>query len=266
MKLLLKSEFYRLFKNKGIIVTAILSLIFSILLPLFLAFLFAIIESQLSVGGINFYGIHQYCSVLAGGSLISLILFFVTTSYSCDDFKYGTIRNKVISGCSRNQIYLAKLIVNVTTGVVIQSVYAILSLIFCSIFLGYDRTNTFSINEFGNILNLLLTSIFIQITTYTLLTTLTTTLQKSNKSILFFVITLMIISVAAEIIYYVLMEFDLYKMIELLTDMNPTNQLNYIMYNELHKDLIILIIITNIIYTFIISLIGMRSFKEKELK
>ena len=156
MKLLLKSEFYRLFKNKGIIVIAILSLIFSILLPLFLAFLFAIIESELSIGGIDFYGIHQYCSVLAGGSLISLILFFVTTSYSCDDFKYGTIRNKVISGYSRNQIYLSKLIVNVTTGVVIQSVYAILSLIFCSIFLGYDRTNTFSINEFGNILNLLL--------------------------------------------------------------------------------------------------------------
>ena len=266
MKHLLISEIYRLKKNKGILVTAILALAFSILLPLFMTLMIAIIESELSIGSLGFHGIHQFCSVLSGGSLISFILFFTTTSYSCDDFKFGTIRNKIITGSSRKSIYLAKLIINVAVGVIIQTVYALLSLLFCSIFLGYDGSGAFAFSDFLNILSLLVSSIFIQITTYSLLTALTANLQKSNKSVLFFVIAMMVVSVLFEVLYFIFQELDLYKVLVLINDLYPTNQINYIMFNELHPDLVILIVVSNILYSLIISIIGLKSFEGKELK
>ncbi len=266
MKQLLSSEFYRLKKNKGVFATLIVALTLSILSPLFMTLMIHFIDKSINIGNFEVYGIDEFCTILSGSSFLSFLLFFTTTSYSCDDFKYGTIRNKIIIGYNRRKVYLAKLIINIFIGVVIQTIYAILSLLFFSLFLKFDKDNILSLAEFGNILNLLLTSILIQITTYSLLTALSLNIKKSNKTIIFFVVTLIGISAVDEVLQITFIELELYKVLELLTDINPTNQLNYIAYNELHTDLIILIIVTNIIYTVGISLIGMNSFNNKELK
>ena len=140
MKNLIRSEFYRLFKDKGIIVTCILALAFSILGPLLITIGVAFLESTFPGETFPVYAIDQFYPLLGGGSLISIILFFSIVSYSCNDFKFGTIRNKVISGYKRSHIFLSKLIVIVSTGVIVQLVYSILSLLFYSLFLGFNET------------------------------------------------------------------------------------------------------------------------------
>lgn len=266
MKNLLRSEIYRLTKNKGIIVTSILALALSIFVPFFLTVGLAIIESIMNVDSLHYYGFDQFCSTLSGGSLVSIILLFVLTSYSTDDFKYRTIQNKIISGYNRKQIFFTKLIINVSIGVIINIVYSLFTLLFSSLFLGFSNSSTFVFADFLNILGLLASYILIQITTYTLLTVINISKQKNNKTLVWFIVINIIISIGISISITLLEVLELQGWIVLIQDLDPNTQLVYLANNELNPDLFILIIISNIIYTFIIGLIGYNSFKNKELK
>ena len=266
MKHLLLSELYRLKKNKGIFVTFILAIVFSFISPLFITVGLALLETMINVESLDFYGINQFCSILAGGSLISIIMFFTISSYSNDDFKFRTVQNKIISGYSRKKIFFAKLIINVSASVVILVIYALLSLLFSSLFLGFNKESTFTMTSLTNILLLLLCAILIQITTYTLLTTINVIAQKNTKTLIWFVLINIFISIISSTLIDILNELELYSWVNLIQDMLPEMQLMYIGLNLLNIDLIILIVVTNLIYTLIITLIGYSSFKTKELK
>jgi ABC-type transport system involved in multi-copper enzyme maturation permease subunit len=267
MKHLLQSELYRLKKNKGIFILLIVAIILAILEPIVLKKGLETLSSLVGLGGtIDIYGIDQFCTALSGSSLISFILFFIITSYSNDDFKYGTVRNKIISGYNRKQIYLSKLIVNVSASVAVQLVYSLSVLLFSSLVLGFNKSSSFELSDFTNILSLILSSVLIQVTTYSLLTLINVTTQKNAKTIIWFLATNMIISFALSIIMIILSELDLQSWITLIQDMDPNNQLTYISKNYLETDLFILIIVSNIIYIVIINLIGYNNFKKKELK
>jgi len=266
MKNLIRSEFYRLFKDKGIIVTCILALAFSILGPLLITIGVAFLESTFPGETFSVYAIDQFYPLLGGGSIISIILFFSIVSYSCNDFKFGTIRNKVISGYERSHIFLSKLIVIVSTGVIVQFVYSILSLLFYSLFLGFNETNTFTGADFVNILQSLLCFIVTQITIYTLITLLSITYQKNNKTVLFFLLVSIAESSLFSAINVLLIRFDLIELMDFFNDIFVSNQLTLISMNLLHTDLIILMVVTNIIYTSLLILIGLKSFSKKELK
>jgi ABC-type transport system involved in multi-copper enzyme maturation permease subunit len=135
-------------------------------------------------------------------------LFFIITSYSNDDFKYGTVRNKIISGYNRKQIYLSKLIVNVSASVAVQLVYSLSVLLFSSLVLGFNKSSSFELYDFTNILSLILSSVLIQVTTYSLLTLINVKTQKNAKTIIWFLATNMIISFALSSIMIILSEFD----------------------------------------------------------
>ena len=266
MKHLLLSEIYRLKKNKGLLVLLIVAVALSILEPILLKIGLETISDLMGIGTIDIYGLDQFCVALSGSSIISIILFFIISSYSNDDFKYGTIRNKIISGYSRKEVYIAKLIVNVCTSIIIQLIYALCVLLFSSLVLGFNKTSSSALADLTNILVLIISSILIQITTYSLLTSINVTAQKNTKTIIWFIVINMIISVALSIIVALLAEFDLQSWITLIQDMDPNNQLNYISNNYVEKDLFILIIVSNIIYIITINLSGYNNFKNKELK
>ena len=94
MKHLLLSEIYRLKKNKGLLVLLIVAVSLSILEPILLKIGLETLSDLMGIGTIDIYGLDQFCVALSGSSIISIILFFIISSYSNDDFKYGTIRNR----------------------------------------------------------------------------------------------------------------------------------------------------------------------------
>ena len=266
MKHLFASEFYRLRKNKSILVTFIIAIILAIILPIFVTIGVAFLEHSLNIDNLGVYGLDQFFSLLGSSNLIVILLIVNIASFSCNDFSYGTIRNKIISGHNRTQVYLVKLIVNLVSSLVIYIVYTLVSLILTSILLGFNANNTVSIVDIKDILVALLVYIFIHISTYTLLTMCSMNHQTSKKSVIWFLVVTYGYSFILEILIMVCDELGIYAPINLLTDLNPLNQLTYISFNELHTDLVLLIIVSNIIYSLGFTLIGIKSFKTKELK
>lgn len=266
MKHLLRSEFYRILKKKGIIVTFFLAITLSIILPIVLTFGVALLETVLEIEEINIYGIDQFCSILGSANIITILLIINLAVFHTNDYKYGTIKNKLAYGYTKKQIYFSKLIVGSIVSIVITLIYAILSLVFTSIFLGFNDTNLITLHDILNILLLIAVTSVVQVSVQSLLTAFSMNLKSAALSLLIFVVSIVAINYASSLILTLLDLIDSEAITNLVTDILPTSQLLYVSYNNVSFDLMILTVITNLFYTLIISTIGYKSFKAKAIK
>lgn len=266
MKNLLISEFYRLRKNKGVIVTAIVALALAILLPLLMLLGVKTLEKIYGISSLGIYGLEQYYSLLGSSNIVGILLTINIASFACNDFAFGTVRNKIISGHTRTQVYLAKLIVNLVSSLAIYLVYSIICSGLIGIFFGVNHENIITAIDFKNIVVSTISFVFIHISSYSLLTNISMKSQTTKKSVIWYIVFVYAYAFSLELLIIFFDEIGFTAILDLLTDINPLNQLSYITYGELHTDLFILTIVSNIIYSTIITLHGIKSFNKKELK
>lgn len=108
MNHLLKADFYRLFRSKFYYILVGVAFLLAVLtFALYMAIVrFASAEAQLQIGAMtaedfqkfSFDGTVGYCAAIAAAIFI------------CGDYAGGGIRNKVLTGCGRKDIYLSKLV------------------------------------------------------------------------------------------------------------------------------------------------------------
>ena len=112
MRELIQADLKRVIKDKLLLVLAILAVVFALITPLTFALVFSVIDvseepmlSELvSAKGMFF----QSFSMTNNMGFIAPILLAIVLY---KDFSYGTVRNKIISGKSRSQIFLSTFIV-----------------------------------------------------------------------------------------------------------------------------------------------------------
>lgn len=134
MKQLLKADLRRFFKDKLFLVSLIVIGIFAIITPLLFKLIASIsINSDIFVGTeldinefFNAKSLSLNCFNLS--SDVGFILTIFLTILICKDFSYGTIRNKVVSGHTRHNIYLSSLITSIIFLVALILGYYLLNL------------------------------------------------------------------------------------------------------------------------------------------
>lgn len=138
---LLKADFYRMLKSKITIVSLILSIIF----PIFVALLYYIISKMPMEGSPE--DIEAVSKMFTARSMIGssfsftngigIIIPIFGAIFVSSDLKNGTLRNKIVIGHDRKSIYLSHLITSIIYFLVIMLIYvSVMTLISCLLF-GY---------------------------------------------------------------------------------------------------------------------------------
>ncbi len=83
-------------------------------------------------------GRYLFGSAFSTGSNVGMVVPIFAGAIVCKDFSMGTIRNKIIRGYSRNQIYMSHFITSICFGALMITVYALANLGFGSLLLGYS--------------------------------------------------------------------------------------------------------------------------------
>ena len=151
---LLKADFKKVYKDKLFMVVCIIGLVFAVLTPIINFGMLELLNSQ----GMS----EDLINSLTGGQITAKYIFFMAFSPAndfglimpilfavilCKDFSQGTVRNKILSGKSRSQIFLSTYIVTTVMLVSLILVYAFMSLGVSLILFDYS-TAPFTINDF----------------------------------------------------------------------------------------------------------------------
>ena len=146
---LLKSDFRRILKDKLLIVVGILAVVFAITLPLLYAVIFSTADMLATeMLGNMFTAKTLFFSSFSMGNNLGLVAPVLLAIILCKDFSFGTIRNKVIAGKSRSQIFLSLFISCAVVLIVVMLLHAFIALGVSLIFFEYQQT-AFTLADFG---------------------------------------------------------------------------------------------------------------------
>ncbi|OQA78472.1 MAG: ABC-2 family transporter protein [Tenericutes bacterium ADurb.Bin239] len=142
MKNLLVADFRRIFKGKGIYILMGLAFVFPALTALVM-YLSGLVADLTEVGDllIDFYNpLTFYSSSFNPTSNIGLVLLIVVTVVLSGEFTNNTIRNKIVAGHSKLNMFLSSLILVLTYVFVIMFIHSSSTYLFNSIIFGFGKS------------------------------------------------------------------------------------------------------------------------------
>ena len=152
MKDLIRYDFIRYFKDKLFLLTFIIVMAISIFIP-FLNFIIQFGMNKLSSGEpTTYYGIASSFWNLLAYAPSGLVLTVFMSIVSHKDISEGTIRNKIVMGKTREQIYFSNTIVFISLflGIILIStiVGTLISTLLCRVILGIGWANSINVGYF----------------------------------------------------------------------------------------------------------------------
>lgn len=140
---LLKADFRRVFKDKLLLVMVILAAVFASITPLLYAFMTAGMgeltdEMTKEALAAMYSSKSQFFQSFSIGNNLGLIAPVLLAIVLCKDFSFGTIRNKIIAGKSRSQIFLSLFITCSVVLVYVMFLHAFITLGISLIFFEYQ--------------------------------------------------------------------------------------------------------------------------------
>ncbi len=138
MRNLIKTDLKRIVKDKLFMIALIIAGVFAIITPLMIIGLFEFIGEGDELLNLAYNAKTMYFSAFAPGGDVGLIVPVFIAIILCKDFSYGTVRNKIISGKSRSQIFFSMFISSAIIICGVMLVYALITLGFSLIFLDYQ--------------------------------------------------------------------------------------------------------------------------------
>ena len=275
MRNLLKTDFYLLRKNFLFKLLIILGIVFSA---------FSIMQ------GLMFSNIGDGKEMMGGGpngpTLPSGMMMFDTTGKSiftssfslsisfamiiavvlallvAQQFVNGNVRNKIIAGNKKSNVYYSLIVVHALTGIVLLGLYAVLRLVFGSITLGYDTELAFNSSELLYCLQVTGLSLLVYVAVFAISVFLATIVRATGTSILCVIGFILLLSFTANID----MLISDWTFLETLCDFNPTNMLSNILENELALKEWLIIIGGSIGFLAATTFGGALLFSKKDLK
>ena len=127
---LLKTDLKRVLKDKLFLITCIVAGVFAVTMPLLYKVLYALLEMppELGATGMLAMDAKSLCfTTMMPGDNFGLILAVLLAIILCKEFSQGTIRNKIICGRSRSEVFL--------------SLFLTCAIVVCGVMLAYGITS-----------------------------------------------------------------------------------------------------------------------------
>jgi ABC-type transport system involved in multi-copper enzyme maturation permease subunit len=188
------------------------------------------------------------------GLLIPIILSIILTR----EFSYGTIRNKVICGHKKENIYLSLLISSLVIGLSLFLISALINLLFGSLVLGYGKS--FNGDEFLFILKSIGIGLLVYSTIIAFTVFIATLVRSLGFTLIIVIISTVILSMFSSLAAF---QEDLTVFYDIVS-MLPHFQLISIV--EMDNNLVIKSIITTVIYLSLFTGLGILLLKKRDIK
>lgn len=258
---LLKTELYKVRKVKSIKIALIVALVFALFNVFIMKIAERLIENMEIPEGINFTfeatGRSVFLNSFNLANNFGLIIPIIICLYIGQEFSYGTIRNKLIGGARRSDIYLANMLISFLIGLVLLLIYAGLGLLLSFPILGYGKA--FTTSEFLFVLKVFGLGCLLFFFSISLSVFLTFVMKNQAYALLANIIILMVGSVIMTLV-------GLNPNLDKLFSFIPFYQAIKLSSGLIDTGLILKIVIINIISIGALNLVGIVIFKKADLK
>ena len=276
MKSLLITDLKRMMKDKLFLIAAIIGLGFAVTTPLLYKGLILLLDDQ---AGMDMFGLMFTSKSILGASFspmnnYGLILPVLLGIVIYKDFSYGTIRNKIISGKSRVSIYLSLLISSTILMLICVLGYTLIQFGLASALLEYSP-NIKLIEDIPFILLTVLFGTLCYVFITALIVLLCTLLKNVGVAIVLYFGMVFLFTILATVFNLAFTSIEVMNgnkvliwIFESLCNINVFYYLSSIIgYVDTYTNQDIIFILTDtIIFSGLITLLGIILFKNKDLK
>ena len=275
MRSLLKADLRRVLKDKLLIVMGILAVVFALITPLLYALIISGMgaDEDLEIFGIAFTAKSMFFNSFSQGNNLGLIVPVLLAIVLCKDFSFGTVRNKIIAGKTRFQIYMSLFITCSVVFILCMLLHAFITLCLSLCFFDYQLT-PFTASDFWYFLE----SFFLEILVLLFVSSMLSWLCASRKNVglaivLYVAITFALImigsilQVAISLLEAIGGKEDVVSVLTFINRINVFNATAYIGIGDKYS-------LTDVLYIIVPALsgiigflgLGILKFKKKDLK
>ena len=276
---LLKSDLYRFFKSKQFIIISIIVLVFAVMVPLLNYVADAIIERLQGSGYIGDLrstssAFASMQSALNPGSLFGFLLPIFVGVVLASDFKDGTIRNKIITGVSKEKIHLSNYLASLIFIVACMIGYGLLAFLVSLIFYNVVPSNVEAGMFIGNLFLTLLFDIIYYCFIASVILLLVMLFRSVGLSSFMYILLLFAFQFVGGIIMAIISAIELYEtnmdglinFLNVLLWINPFYLMGVLTISDYSTALIVSNIITPIIWGTINFFLAYLLLKKKDIK
>lgn len=275
MRSLLKADLRRVLKDKLLIVMGILAVVFALITPLLYALIISGMgaDEDLEIFGIAFTAKSMFFNSFSLGNNLGLIVPVLLAIVLCKDFSFGTVRNKIIAGKTRFQIYMSLFITCSVVFILCMLLHAFITLCLSLCFFDYQLT-PFTASDFWYFLE----SFFLEILVLLFVSSMLSWLCASRRNVglaivLYVAITFALImigsilQVAISLLEAIGGKEDVVSVLTFINRINVFNATAYIGIGDKYS-------LTDVLYIIVPALsgiigflgLGILKFKKKDLK
>lgn len=272
---LLKADLKRVIKDKLTLILGIIAVAFALTTPLIYKLVFSLINLEDMAGmGMEMLKMQltaksMFFSAFSPGNNFGLILPILVAIILCKDFNQGTVRNKIISGKSRTQIYFSLLITCTICTCAFILAQALLTLLCSLIFFEY-QASAFTFSDFGYLMASIGFELIIYIFICALLTFFIVFMKNAGLAIVaYFVVNFVMIifgAITQTVVTFVEPNTVTHSILQFLNTANAFTTLTIGSTTSYNLTDILALVLPNVAFTALLVPFGLLVFKKKDLK
>ena len=267
MRNLYVTDVKRILKDKLFVVTCILAAVFAVINPLLNKVLFEALDLGELLGGM--YAKTMLFSAFLPSDNLGMIMPILIAIIVCKDFSQGTVRNKIISGKSRAEIYLSHLLAAATVMCTMILVHALLTLGVSLCFFSYQEP-AFTAADFGYLMASLAFEMVVYIAIAAIVTLIATLSKNMGICILLYLAAIFGFSIVGAVFQVAGAFLDpagmAYDIVEFINALNIYTSNLIGLGTTYSAKQVLYILMAPVVITVVGTLLGMRLFARKNLK
>ena len=265
---LLKVDIKRALRDKLFLVCAIIGAALAVFSPVLYKVLFSGLGMDELLGA--FVSAKAQCfTAFSPANNFGLIAPILVTIILCKDFSYGTIRNKIISGKSRLQIFLSMFLSSTVVMSILMVAHALITLLVSLIFFDY-QSEPFKASDIGYFMLSLLFEILVYVFISALISFFCVAMKNAGVSVVMYVAVNFFFSIVGSItmVAGMAVEYDstAYKVLEFLNNANLFTSTVIGTGTSYEASHILAVLCPTILGSALLLLLGIKIFNKKDLK
>ena len=266
---LIKTDLKRILKDKLLLIIGILCLVFAVTTPLLLFAVSGISEDAAQMLGMTINAKTLFFQSFNPANDFGLVCSILMCVILCKDFSQGTVRNKIICGRTRKQVYISNFIACSIVICTLMVIYAFLTLGMSLIFFDYQAT-AFTASDFGYAVVSLVFKILTFIVVSALITFLSVSMKNAGLCMVMYIAITMVFAIFGTVLSLAQPFLPSDEIVEFIVEcainfnvFASTVVGNSTTYSAIE---VVCIVLSHVLYTALFFVLGMIIFKKKDIK
>ncbi len=279
MNSLVKTDFARVFKDKLFLIMCILGVVFALITPCLYLVMFSGMGlsdadmAEMQMLGISISAKSQFFDSFSFGNNFGLVVPVLLSIVLCKDFSHGTVRNKIISGKTRTEIFMSMYTVCAAVLFGVVFCHALITLGFASLFFPFQDGDATS-SDFGYFVISIALELLLYLAVSAIVCLLCASMKNAGVVVVMYVAIMLVMTLVASLLQVGGMVLSLeegnetaIKVMEFFNNINIFNFATVIgKGTEYETKQLLYLVLTPTTITALCLLLGLVKFNKKDLK